>query len=122
MGQRRLSRKLSVGFRTADLSELPAFGRASERKVPAFLAIVTVPLCSFISFFIATKIILNEAATLLSAAQLLEVGIISLSCTIILDLLITVLGGKMDIRVYPVNLMYLFAWFVIIPSVVLAGH
>lgn len=95
---------------------------AMIRKVPAFLAIVTVPLCSFISFFIATKIILNEAATSLSAAQLLEVGIISLSCTIILDLLITVLGGKMDIRVYPVNLMYLLAWLVIIPSVVLAGH
>jgi hypothetical protein len=71
---------------------------------------------------LAGEIILNEAATSLSAAQLLEVGIISLSCTVILDLLITVLGEKMDIRVYPVNLMYLLAWLVIIPSVVLAGH
>ena len=42
--------------------------------------------------------------------------------TIILDLLITVVGEKIDVRIFPVNLMYLFAWLVIIPSVVLAGH
>ncbi len=57
-----------------------------------------------------------------NGTMLLEVGVIALIATIILDLLITVVGEKIDVRIFPVNLMYLFAWLVIIPSVVLAGH
>ena len=91
---------------------------AMIRKVPAPLAISTVPLCSFISFFTTATVMLPASATI---AQTLRVGIASLICTVVLDLLITVLGEKMDIRVFPVNLMYLFAWLVIIPAVVLAG-
>jgi hypothetical protein len=95
---------------------------AMIQKVPAFLAILTVPLCSFTSFFITTKIILRASAVSFDATKLLQVGIISLVCTVVLDLLITVVGEKINIRAFPVNLMYLFAWVVIIPSVVLAGQ
>ncbi|MHB8213130.1 MAG: hypothetical protein ACYDGW_05775 [Vulcanimicrobiaceae bacterium] len=94
---------------------------AMIRKLPAPLAIVTVPICSFMSFFIATEILRRETAVSFDAAKLLHVGIISVLVTIVLDVLITVVGEKMDIRVFPVNLMYLFAWLVIIPAVVLAG-
>ncbi len=47
---------------------------------------------------------------------------ISLVCTIVLDLLITVIGEKLNILTFPVNLMYLLAWLVILPSIALAGH
>lgn len=92
------------------------------QKVPPFLAILTVPLCSFISFFITTRILLRASAVPLDATKLLQVGIISLICTIVLDLLITVIGEKLNILTFPVNLMYLLAWLVIIPSIALAGH
>jgi hypothetical protein len=92
------------------------------QKVPAFLAILTVPLCSFTAFFITTKLLLRASALSFDATKLLQVGIISLVCTIVLDLAITVVGEKINILAFPVNLMYLFAWLVIIPAVVLAGQ
>lgn len=90
---------------------------AMIRKVPAPFAVLTVPLCSFVSFFSIAKVILPAPAT---AIQALQAGIASLTCTIILDLLITVAGERINIRVFPVNLMYLFAWLVIIPAIMLA--
>ncbi len=95
---------------------------AMIQKVPVLLAIVTVPVCSFTSFFMTTRVVLGELAISLDVTQLLQVGLVSLLLTISLDLLITVVGEKIDIRVFPVNLMYLFAWLVIIPAVVLAGY
>ncbi len=91
---------------------------AMIRKVPPALAIITVPLCSFLSFFTATR----TFGGALDASQFLRVGIISLLATIGLDLLITVVGEKINILTFPLNLMYLFAWLVIVPSVILAGH
>jgi hypothetical protein len=88
------------------------------RMIPPVLAIITVPLCSFLSFFMATKIFGGG----LDSLQLLVVGIISLLVTIGLDLLITVVGEKINILTLPLNLMYLFAWLVIVPSVILAGY
>ena len=95
---------------------------AMIQRVPAPLAIITVPVCSFVSFFLTTRIMIHAFTTPTNATMVLEVGVVSLIATIILDLLITVVGEKIDIRIFPVNLMYLFAWLVIIPSVVLAGH
>jgi hypothetical protein len=92
------------------------------QQVPAVLAIITVPLCSFISFFLTTKILLSAAAVSGDLPQLLQMGAIAVGCTIILDVLITVVGEKMNILAFPVNLMYLFAWVVILPAVVLAGR
>lgn len=92
------------------------------QRVPTPLAIVTVPMCSFVSFFLTTRIMIHAFTTSANATMLLDVGLVSLIVTIILDLLITVVGEKIDMRIFPVNLMYLFAWLVIIPSVVLAGH
>lgn len=91
------------------------------QQIPSFLSIITVPICSFISFFLSTKIILGKNVGTFGVSRLFKVGIISLLTTIILDVLITVVGEKMDIRKYPVNLMYLFAWLVIVPAVIVAG-
>lgn len=95
---------------------------AMIQELPPLLAIVTVPLCSFASFFTATKVILRRSGLTLDAAQVFRVGVTSLLVTIGLDLLTTVAIEQIDILAFPVNLMYLFAWFVIVPSVVLAGH
>ena len=89
------------------------------KQLPALLAIVTVPVCSFVSFFITTKAIEHTLNTLLTFEQAVQVGIVSLVVTIFLDVLITVLGEKIDIREYPLNLMYLFAYLVIIPAVII---
>ena len=86
---------------------------AMIQRVPAFLAIITVPVCSFISFFVTTRIMTHTFTTPANGIILLEVGVVSLIATIILDLLITVVGEKIDVRIFPVNLMYLFAWLVI---------
>jgi hypothetical protein len=90
------------------------------QRIPAVLAILTVPLCSSASFFITTKIMLRKFVSL-NATEVFQVGIISLLFTIGFDLLITVIIEKVNILVFPVNLMYLFAWLVIVPSVILAG-
>ncbi len=93
---------------------------AIVKKLPSALAIATVPICSFVSFFITTKVVLAELHLFVSVIQLLPVGVASLLFTIILDLLITVLGEKIDVRSFPLNLMYLLAWFVIVPAIILA--
>lgn len=95
---------------------------AMIRKVPPILSIVTVPTCSFLSFFFCAKLVTGEISVALTGWRLLEIGVVSLLCTVALDLLITVLGEKIDIRVFPVNLMYLFAWLIIIPAVMLGGR
>lgn len=93
---------------------------AMIRKLPPILAVITVPLCSFASFFVTTKVALMKLAQSLSIVQLLQVGLVSLLLTIILGLLITVVGEKVNIRVFPINLMYLFAWLAIVPAIVMA--
>lgn len=95
---------------------------AMIQKVPPVLSIVTVPVCSFISFFLCARLIPAAVAVALTGSQLLEIGAISLLFTVALDLLITVIGEKIDIRIFPVNLMYLFAWLIIIPAVILGGR
>ncbi len=92
------------------------------QRIPSPLAIATVPLCSFISFFITTKMILAHESLALDTTTLLQIGIVSFFVTIILDIMITVIGEKINIMVFPINLMYLFAWLVIIPAVVIAGR
>ena len=94
---------------------------AMIHKVPTFLAIITVPLCSFTSFFLTTKILLRATAAACDVPTLLHVGIVSLVVTVVLDVVITVVGERITILAFPVNLMYLFAWIVILPAVILAG-
>ncbi len=93
---------------------------AMIQKVPAPLSIVTVPACSFVAFFTAERLVLGSPVH--GATDLLGIAAVSLAATIVLDVLITVVGEKIDIRAFPVNLMYLLAWLVIIPSVMLAGR
>lgn len=88
------------------------------KQLPAVLAIATVPICSFISFFVTTKVTIYALHAQLTTMQAIQIGFVSLAVTIVLDALITVLGEKIDIRKYPLNLMYLFAYLVIIPAVV----
>lgn len=97
------------------------YGAMIER-VPVLLAVITVPLCSFASFFAATKFMLRKSGAVLDVVRIRQVAVISLLVTIGLDLLITVGLERTDILAFPVNLMYLFAWLVIVPSVILAGH
>lgn len=89
--------------------------------LPPALAIVTVPLCSFVSFFTVTKVTLHALAASAGMVTVIQVAAVSLAVTVVLDLLVTVLGERIDIRVFPVNLMYLFAWALIVPAVILAG-
>ncbi len=95
---------------------------AMIRKLPAPLSLATVALCSFASFFATTKMMLEKAAVSPGASMLFEIGVVSLLCTVVLDLLITVVGERIDIRAFPVNAMYLLAWLAIIPGVLLAGR
>lgn len=94
---------------------------AIVKRLPPALAIVTVPVCSFVSFFVTTRSVLTGLHLSLSAAQLLPVGIASLLFTVALDLLVTALGERIDIRRFPLNLMYALAWLVIVPSIVMAA-
>ncbi len=91
------------------------------QRIPSVLAISTVTACSFMSFFVTAWIVFHHFTTSEPTISRFKIGIFSLATTIILDLLITVAGEKIDIRKFPVNWMYLFAWLVIVPSVVLAG-
>ena len=92
------------------------------QKVPSPLAIVTVPLCSFASFFITTRVVVGGSTSVFDNGVLLQIGAVALVLTIVLDILITVVGEKIDIRKFPVNWMYLLAWLVIIPSIFLASQ
>lgn len=87
------------------------------RRLPAPVAVATVPLCAFASFFVTAGAALPAGAT---AGQAALSGVACLAWTIALDLLITVVGEKIDIRAFPLNAMYLAAWAVIVPAVMLA--
>jgi len=91
------------------------------QKLPAWLTIITVPICSFLSFFFVTKAVFYLRLALMNAVPTWELGLASLVVTIILDILITVIGEKINILKYPVNLMYLFAYLAIVPAVLLAA-
>ena len=91
------------------------------QRIPAALAVPTVPICSFASFYEVAKVMLTRRAKPLGSRGLLELGAVSVLVTVGLDLLVTVYAEGVDILAYPTNLMYLFAYIVIIPSVLLAG-
>lgn len=91
------------------------------QKLPAWLTIITVPVCSFLSFFLVTKAVFYLRPAPMNAIPAWEIGVVSLIVTIILDILITVIGEKMNILKYPVNLMYLLAYLAIVPAVLLAA-
>lgn len=91
------------------------------QKLPAWLAIITVPICSFLSFFLVTKAVFYLRPVLMNTVPTWELSAASLVVTIILDVLITVVGEKINVLKYPVNLMYLFAYLAIVPAVLLAA-
>ncbi len=92
------------------------------RKIPAPLAIFTVPVCSFISFFTTSKIVLAKFERPVGEKLALRVALLSLLFTICLDIVITVIIQRMNILLFPVNVMYLLAWGSIVPGVLLAGN
>ncbi len=94
---------------------------AMIQRVPAFLAVVTVPLCSFASFFTTATVVLSRPTVRFDGREALRLGFVSLLATVGLDLLITVAVERVDILAFPVDLMYLLAWLVIVPSVAWAG-
>lgn len=91
------------------------------QRIPAVLAIPTVPLCSVASFFAVTRAALRRSSMPLDSQKLVLLGAASLLATVVLDLLITVLAEGVDILVFPISLMYLLAYLVIVPSVFVAG-
>ena len=93
---------------------------AMIQRIPVLLSILTVPLCSFLSFFVTGKMVFKRLVPSISSTTVVQVGITSLIFTILFDLLITVAIEKIDILAFPVNLMYLLAWVVIIPAIFLA--
>lgn len=95
---------------------------AMIRKIPPVLAITTVPACSIASFLTTTRTILGIFPASLTSEQLLVIGLISLFFTIGLDMLITVGLERINILAFPIDLMYVLAWVVIVPSVLLAGY
>ncbi len=92
---------------------------AMIRMVPAVLAIATVPICSFVSFYLTARILLKMVTVPPTAKERVRVAVISLAFTVAMDLITTVLIGRMNILIFPVNLMYLLAWAVIVPAVLL---
>lgn len=91
------------------------------QHLPPILSIATVPLCSFAAFFGATKVVLHKRAVACPQRLVLWFGIDSLVVTIVLDVFVTVIGERIDILIFPINLMYVLAWLVIVPAVMLAG-
>ncbi len=91
------------------------------RRIPPFISIITVTLCSIVSFYLMTKLLLDLYLTPGNMVLLAETGSIALVFTVTIDLIVTPRIEKIKIGAYPMNLMYLFAWIVILPSVLLAG-
>lgn len=92
---------------------------AMIRGVPPLLAVATVGACSLASFFLATRVVLAASTVSLRLESALLLGAVSLGATIVLDLLITVVVERLNILLFPVNLMYLLAWLAIVPGVLL---
>ncbi len=90
------------------------------QKLPAVLAVVTVPICSFGSFLATAKILVGKVSEAITAGTMVKIGLFSLVFTVAMDLLTTVVAEKMNILLFPVDLMYLFAWLAIIPANLLA--
>ena len=90
------------------------------KSIPSVLSIFTVLVCSFLSFFLTTKIVVRKNSQDANTIKPVSLGFFALSFTIALDLLITVGVQNVDIFIFPVNLMYLLAWLVIIPAILLA--
>lgn len=95
---------------------------AMIKMVPTALAIATIPVCSFASFYLAARILLKKATVPLTAKERIRVAVLSLVFTVAMDLLTTVLMERMDILIFPVSLMYLLAWAVIVPAVLLGAQ
>lgn len=91
-------------------------------RVPAGLSIITVPICSFTSFGLATRMAFASMRTAPTEGERFAIGLISLIFTIGMDLATTVLIAKMNLLIFPVDLMYLLAWAVIIPAVLLGSR
>ena len=94
---------------------------AMVQKLPAWLAILTTSACSFLSFLATTRVVLNASVLTIDSREVIGIGTVALITAIILDLLITVFGEKIDIRIFPLNWMYFLAWLVIIPSILLGA-
>ena len=90
--------------------------------IPSVLAIITVPASSFVSYYLVTRRILRGSADPPSCRLLLALGLVSVAVAFGLDLLITVELEGVDIRRWPMDAMYLGAYLVIVPAVVLAGR
>lgn len=95
---------------------------AMIQHIPPLLSIITVPVCSFISFFITSKVILNKFTPPIGNRMVCKIAGFSVLLTVGLDILITVIIQQINILLFPVNLMYLFAWLIIVPSSLLANH
>ncbi|MGO9482347.1 MAG: hypothetical protein ACLP05_11290 [Candidatus Kryptoniota bacterium] len=92
------------------------------RKIPSLLAILTVPVCTFVSFVVTGKVVFSKLARDIRKGMVNQTAGFCVLFTVAMDLLITVLIQRMDILLFPLNLMYLFAWLIIFPSVVVAGR
>ena len=99
---------------------VPANGtyNAMIQEIPAPLAVATVPLCSLLSFYAASTMVLTRLAVPFGPRKAFLLGVTSLLFTVAMDLLATVLAEGIDILVYPTDVMYALAYVGIIPSVV----
>ena len=92
------------------------------KEIPPVYAIFTAPICCVIAFLMTTYFILSKYPTTLKNKKLLEIGIISVLFTLFIDILTTVLIEQVNIFVYPINVMYLFVYIAIIPSILISAY
>ena len=92
------------------------------KEIPPVYAIFTAPICCIISFLIATFIILNKYQVTINKNKLLEIGVVSVLFTLVVDIITTVLFEQVNILVYPINAMYLLVYITIIPSILISGY
>ncbi len=92
------------------------------QSIPPVLTVISVPVSGFVGFFTITRITLRKLLTSLNRKTLLQIGIVSMLSTVLLDLLITGVIEKVNILLFPINVMYLAGWLIVIPSVLSAGY
>ena len=86
------------------------------------MSILSVPIASFISFYFITKIIHKIKYLESRINELTTISVTSLLFTIGMDLFSTVDVEKIDIITFSIKLLYLTAWIVIFPVIILGGH
>lgn len=92
------------------------------KSIPPLLSIIIVSVCSFASFSITTGFTLKKISGTQTIPKLFQIGLLAMIFSIVMDLLVAIVIQKVNILIFPINVMYLLAWGIIIPAMVWVGY